>query len=288
MKTLQLLAAVIFIGLFSSSSKAQEIATMHELNNKGKLYFFWGWNRGSYTSSDITFTGNGYNFTLSEVVAKDRQTPFEMDTYLNPMNMTIPQTNLRVGYYFNKKYDVSFGIDHMKYVMVQDQKVKINGTIQNTNTPYDKVYNNESIVLTQNFLTFEHTDGLNYLNFALNRQDRIIDLKKLNISNVTLSLKEGFGAGILLPRTNSKFLNYNRHDEFHLAGYGVDLSVGLNLTFFDYFFVQSETKTGFINMPDIRTTEFEADRAKQHFFFFQRNIVFGAIFPISGRKIRTL
>lgn len=34
-------------------------------------------------------------------------------------------------------------------------------------------------------------------------------------------------------------------------------------------------KGGFINMPDIRTTEFKADRAAQHFFFWQGNILFG-------------
>lgn len=31
--------------------------------------------------------------------------------------MTIPQYNLRFGYYLNEKYQITLGVDHMKYVM---------------------------------------------------------------------------------------------------------------------------------------------------------------------------
>lgn len=34
-------------------------------------------------------------------------------------------------------------------------------------------------------------------------------------------------------------------------------------------------KGGFINMPDIRTTELTSDHASQYFFFVQANILFG-------------
>ncbi len=32
--------------------------------NKGKIYAFWGWNRGWYSKSDIHFTGENYDFKL--------------------------------------------------------------------------------------------------------------------------------------------------------------------------------------------------------------------------------
>jgi hypothetical protein len=41
-------------------------------------------------------------------------------------------------------------------------------------------------------------------------------------------------------------------------------------------------------MPDIATTSSSADKASQHFFFTQANIVFGAIFTINkkaGKKV---
>jgi hypothetical protein len=71
-----------------------------------------------------------------------------------------------------------------------------------------------------------------------------------------------------------------RHDDFNVAGYGVSAKVGLNLTFFKYFFIQAELKGGYINMPNIKTTFDNADSASQHFMFFQRIIAFGGIFKI--------
>lgn len=57
---------------------------------KGDFYFYWGWNRATHTKSDIHFTGNDYDFTLNDVVAKDRQSPWDPAIYLNPANLTIP------------------------------------------------------------------------------------------------------------------------------------------------------------------------------------------------------
>ena len=44
--------------------------------NKEKFYALWGWNRGKFSKSDITFTGADYNFTLQNVKAKDKPKPF--------------------------------------------------------------------------------------------------------------------------------------------------------------------------------------------------------------------
>ncbi len=67
---------------------------------------------------------------------------------------------------------------------------------------------------------------------------------------------------------------------FHISGYGVSAKVGLNFTFFKYFFIQTELKGGYINMNDIRTTHYSADTASQEFFFLQRVVAFGGIFRI--------
>jgi len=167
----------------------------------------------------------------------------------------------------------------MKYVMQANQNVKISGRIDSTYTDYDGVYNNEDITLSEDFLMFEHTDGLNYPNFEFRRFDEIINLNKVRIG-----LTEGLGVGMLYPKTNTTLLNNERYDEFHIAGYGLSAVVGLNVTFFKYFFVQSEFKGGFISMPDIRTTMSTSDKAKQNFFFTQLNIVFGATLNFTKDK----
>ncbi|HNP76146.1 MAG: hypothetical protein U0289_09745 [Cyclobacteriaceae bacterium] len=264
---------VVMILFAGFSGRAQEAKVAR------KFYVIWGWNRASYTNSDIRFHGNSYDFTLSRAVAHDRQTPIAFDPYLSPGRITIPQTNFRIGYYLNDHWSITAGVDHMKYVMDQDQTVNIDGYIQNSQTPYDGTYPHTPIKLTEDFLTFEHTDGLNYINIEIRRHDQLLHLNRPDIS---VNLIEGFGAGALLPKTNTQLLLNNRYDEFHLAGYGVSAMAGINLTFFKYFFLQSEVKGGYINMPDIRTTEFSSDRAKQHFFFDEWTMLFGVNFFVPG------
>jgi hypothetical protein len=82
----------------------------------------------------------------------------------------------------------------------------------------------------------------------------------------------------------NKLLNYERYDEFHVAGYGFSAVVGLNLAIYKHFFIQSEFKGGFINMPNIRTTISLSDGAEQSIFFSKVNIVFGATFKFRKPK----
>lgn len=243
---------------------------------KGDIYFYWGWNRGFFTNSDIHFEGDNYNFDLENVVATDRQTHFELNPYFNPGTLTIPQTNFRIGYFISDHYNISFGFDHMKYVVRTKQTVEINGEIAETGTVYDRVYDHDEIVITPGFLQFEHTDGLNFLNLSLRRLDVILDL-----NHVKLHLTEGIDAGVLMPRTDADLLNFGENDKYHLSGYGASLVGGLNLTFYNHFFIQSELKGGFINMPDMRTTAHDSDKASQSFLFCQYNIEIGWVFQFA-------
>ena len=101
-----------------------------------------------------------------------------------------------------------------------------------------------------------------------------------NTDKFQLNLTEGIGAGFIYPKTKAMLLGKERHDDFHISGYGVSAKVGLNFTFFKYFFIQTELKGGYIDMHDIKTTFSNADKASQHFFFLQRIIAFGGIFRV--------
>ncbi|MDA9028804.1 hypothetical protein N8008_03300 [Flavobacteriaceae bacterium] len=276
----------VFIGL-STQGYAQDIITEpittefdFKTKNKGKFYFYWGWNKSQYNYSDITFKGDDYDFTLSNVGAKDRQTQWDSDVYMNPTNMTIPQTVGRIGYYFHDHWNISIGVDHMKYVMVSQQFATIDGYIdlQDPVSEFNGVYDNAPIYIDEDFLEFEHTDGLNYVNMEISRVDNLGDYLKWNSKKIQLNILESFGIGVLYPKTNTTLLSKERYDEYHFSGFGLSLKGGINLTLFDHFFVQAELKTGYLNMPNIRTTPSTADSASQEFFFFQRNISFGYVF----------
>jgi hypothetical protein len=267
------LSCLFFVVFTANAQDSLKLNT--SLVKKGDFYVYWGWNLSGYGKSDISFKGENYDFTLDNVTAYDRQSDFEPGKYLNPASITIPQYNFRLGYFIKENYSISIGVDHMKYVVAENQTVTINGEINDTNSLYNGVYNNDSIVLEPSFLTFEHTDGLNYINVGFRRHDHLFHYNSFELNTVF-----GLETGILFPKTNARLLDQNRYDNFHVSGYGVDAVGGIQLTFFKYFFVQSELKGGFINMPDIRTTTNDADSASQSFWFYQVNMVFGARFKI--------
>ena len=269
-----LLRCVLLLALlvFSEKNDAQTAQMTSTTHKRGRFFAYWGWNRAWYTKSNLHFTGKGYDFTLDEVVAKDRQTPFAWNIYFHPTKITIPQTNLRIGYFLNEHYHLSFGADHMKYVVQQNQTIKITGQISGSNTPFDGVYEASDLVLTGDFLKYEHTDGLNYINLELGRNDAVLLLPRLRAS---VGLTEGIGIGALYPRSDVTLLNNARNDKYHIAGYGISAKAGLNLTLFKYFFLQSELKAGFINLPNVRTTASKTDKASQRFGFLQHNYTFG-------------
>jgi hypothetical protein len=292
---------LFFLLCFSVNTFAQEqiaVQDKYTAHNKGKFFVSWGGNRESYSKSDVNFRGKDYNFTVENMSAHDKPKGWHMD-YVNPARMTIPQTNLRLGYFFSDHYSVTIGVDHMKYVMNQNQTANVTGYI---NLPADQAgsyyngnYNSTPVDMSLHgaqeggsiqgnppaFLMYEHTDGLNYVNTEVSRHDDISKWLGLpNTDKFQVNLTEGLGAGILFPKTNTTLLGKDRHDDFHVSGYGVSAKAGINLTFFKHFYIQGELKGGYINMQDIKTTKSSDDSASQDFFFFQRIIAFGGIFRI--------
>jgi hypothetical protein len=274
----KILKIVLLFCIFQNSIAQNKDVEKYTSKNKGKFYFYWGGNRGYFTNSDINFFGDNYNFTINNAVAKDKPLGWHVD-YINPSNITIPQTNARIGYFINDKYSITLGLEHMKYVMQLYQNTTIDGFINVPNSIYNGTYNNTKMMLKDDFVLFEHTDGLNYINSDITRHDDISRcFGNWNTDKFQIQLYEGVGAGVVIPRTNATILNNANYDEFHLAGFGLSAKAGLTFTFFKYFQIQSDLKAGYINMYDVRTTSNVSDGAKHDFWFFQTMIAFGGNF----------
>ena len=241
--------------------------------NKGKLFFHWGYNRGWYTKSDIHFHGDGFDFTLFDAVGKDRQTPFNWFDYFAIQNLTIPQTNLKIGYFIEDKWAITFGVDHMKYVMQTARYNEIKGFIDIEN-PNDGIYNNEDKFLDGGFVLFEHTDGLNYMNIEIDRYTLLKSCTLLK-GNLILENNTGLGIGFLMPKTNTTMFRTKHRDDFNLAGYGFNGKTGFKFSVGKFFYLQSEIKGGFINMPNIRISNNKNEGADQYFWFTQFNYLVG-------------
>lgn len=235
-------------------------------NKKGSSYFFWGWNRAAYGKSNISFKGADYNFKLYNVRAQDRPSEISYENYLKLDRITIPQTNFRIGYFVKDGLAVSIGVDHMKYVMQQDQVVKMKGSITRPGQFLGN-YNGDQ-TLTEDFLTFEHTDGLNYANIGIEKYYPLL-VKR----NFWVDANLGGGIGLLVPKTNAKLLDYNRNDRFHLSGFGLDARAGVRAVFFKMLEFRLESKVGYINMPNVILHEKGIDGKAKHAFLFSEAFV---------------
>ncbi|AZB08718.1 hypothetical protein EG344_07700 [Chryseobacterium sp. G0162] len=233
------------------------------LSKKGQMFAFYGWNRAAFSNSDIRFKGNGYDFQLNNVTAQDRPTKFGL-VYFDPSWFTVTQYNFRIGYFIKDNLALVLGIDHMKYVMDQDQTVNFKGHI--SDPEYAAMVQNGQVNLAdEKFLTFEHTDGLNYENLGLEKYQSLINKK-----NVDLVWSYGAGIGFMFPKSNVKLFGNERSDRFHVAGMGTDVRASLNLVLWNHVMVRVEGKAGYINMWDIKTTlNNKPDKAQQDFVFGQ-------------------
>ncbi|SDK72406.1 hypothetical protein SAMN04487898_11151 [Pedobacter sp. ok626] len=248
-------------------------------SRKGDFFVMWGYNHSWYAKSDINFKGPGYDFTLRDVVAHDRQTKLTWK-YLDPKSLSIPQFNFHFGYFIKDNYSISLGWDHMKYVMDIPQTVKIDGhidpTISNPSIPtgsYAGVYNGEMLTVNPDMLTFEHTDGLNYASVELERYD---DIWVPRSQRTSLTMETGIGAGLVVPRTDVRLFKVGENNYWNVAGWGISAKLGFKLYMTKALYLQNSTKVGYIDLTKIHTTgRNDVDGASQNIKYIQNYTVLG-------------
>lgn len=248
-------------------------------SRKGDFFAHWGYNHSWYGKSDIRFQGPGYDFTLKDVVANDRQSKLSWD-YLNPGLITVPQYNIRFGYFIKDNYSVSIGWDHMKYVMDIPQTVAITGVIgDQVSTPgvptgaYAGTYNGELINVKSNMLTYEHTDGFNYANIEVERYD---DIWVAPSRETSLTLETGLGGGMMVPRSDVRLFGQGRNNHWNVAGYGFSAKMGLKFYINKGLYLQNTTKVGTTNLKNVHTTgRDDVDKASQKINYVENMFVIG-------------
>jgi hypothetical protein len=238
-----------------------------------KWSVYWGWNRSTYSNSDIHFWGADHDFTLSSVKANDMQADVTTEnifgTFLSPANMTLPQTNLRIAYQVSPDTAWALNLDHMKYVVTPDQAVAFSGRINNDSQT------GATRTLSTNYLNFEHTDGLNVVSVEYEKQYPVNQWKAPFASRWVALV----GAGIVYPKTNVtlNMLGRSRNDQFHLAGYSAGGGVGWEADFLDSWFFRSMFKMGYVTLPDVLTSS-QGDKASHNFTYNELLIALGKRF----------
>ncbi|MDR0803134.1 hypothetical protein [Fluviicola sp.] len=252
--------------------------------NAGTLFFYWGYNRAAYTKSAIHFTGLDYDFELKGVKATDRQPKFGANLYLNPANMTIPQYNFRIGYYFTEKWAFSLGIDHFNYVMAPNNEVVMDGHFGiGVDSVWTGNYQQESTTINPSHFHYEHSGGLNYLRIELMRSYDLWEAGSHREFAVTGNV--GLNLGPMLTTTNFLFANKQTNRATALSGYGIGASASARLEFFKHVFIQGEGELVFTHLLGVHTRPNDRNqRARQVFGLAAYNVSLGLLFYIKTKN----
>ncbi|MCU0329072.1 MAG: hypothetical protein MUE53_08780 [Chitinophagales bacterium] len=90
------------------------------------------------------------------------------------MDITKPQFNFKLGYFITKSLALVLAQDHMKYVMLQNQVIDYTG--YKSDQKFASMIRNSQIDVTNgDFLIYEHTDGLNYVNLGMEKYYSLIE-----------------------------------------------------------------------------------------------------------------
>ncbi len=245
-----------------SSSFSQEVIPSKPIVKKklhGTFYAFWGYNRDWYSKSTITFenhTSDNYDFTFYDAHASDKP---DMEHFYEMDQLTIPQYNLHLGYFFNDKRDLGLELswDHLKYVVNDYQTMHVKGNIRGHAIDKDTL-------VTPDFVHLQHTNGNNYL--MLNIMKKYSLFKKKNIE---LSAIGKLGAGVLMSYTISTVLGNHDSGYFHYHGWLVGTAAELKLDLWKYFFVSTSLQGAFVNYTNTRLGADHKGLSKQHFYSLQ-------------------
>ncbi len=280
MKTFLIFCSIL---LFAFNSSAQGHKKKRS-TSAGTISFYWGYNRSWYTNSTIRFVGSDYDFRLKNVTASDRPDRFTAKLYLNPTTLTVPQYNGRIGYYFKDKWQVSFGVDHLKYVMDDQNQVLLDGRIADgIDSIWSGNYNDEPVVTNRDNFHYENTNGVNFLRFELMRS---FDLWELgNKRQFALTGNLGAGIGPALTFNDLTFAQEHTIATTSLSGYAMGVNGSVRAEFFKHFFLQVETGLGFFHLTHVRTRPNDRNQyARQAFGFSQYFAAFGVLFYIHPKN----
>lgn len=235
-------------------------------SRKGDLYFYWGYNRSFFSTSDISFKGPGYAFTLYDVKATDRPSPFGK-VYFRPSTISIPQYVYLLGYFLSNRWHLSIGLDHLKYVVTNGQTVEISGVIdKSASVEYAGQYLSDTVVLAPELVRFEHTDGLNLASLDVGYRLPILHFGK---SKHCVALNFGVGGIWVATRTDSRIFGQGINNDFHISGFSAQGKTGLLYEYGKHLFALFDLRGGMASLPWIQLRNWEPYSAEQTLFFWE-------------------
>ncbi len=211
----------------------------------GREFFIsWGYNGDWYAKSDMHFSqpSLGNDFTLSGVRARDSK-PW---TQIFGHGLFVPQYNMRVGFFLNERWGFEMALDHMKWIVRQDQTVPIKGTLNGA--PVDA-----QIALTPSVIRYQLNNGANPVFFNVIRRVKLAGGYG-RPGYVALLAKAG--GGFVWPHTENTLFGQDNAKGFQaFIGWDVDAGVALRANVFRGLYVEAEEKFVYARYSGVKVNQ---------------------------------
>ena len=199
---------------------------------RGREFFVsWGYNGDSYTKSDLHITqpSLGNDFTLADVRARDSK-PW---TNIFGHSLTVPQYNVRFGMFFNERWGVEVAHDHIKWIVREDQQVRMTGTLNGATV-------DTQLTLTPNVLRYQLNNGANPLFVNLIRRVRLRGEPR-RTGYIAFLAKAG--GGFANPHTENVLFGEPNDKGFQFfQGWNMDAVAALRMNVLKRFYLELEEK----------------------------------------------
>ena len=256
---------IAFILVLSASYGQSE-----KKHKAGSIYFSWGYNKEWYTNSTVHVKQDkdGNYYKLMNVEAHDHP-GWDERGGIFAKQLTIPQYNYRLGYYFNEKQDlaIELNFDHTKYIIADGQTVRLKGTFNHRPT-------DSNIVFTAaNGCYYYLNNGANF--FLVNIVKRW-SLYKSQQLPLRLEFMGKFGIGPVMPHVENSFFGQRNEPHFQLGGWNTGLETAIRATITKYAYLEFAQKVDYARYSNLKILN---GTAKQSFGTYELILSIGVTVP---------
>lgn len=254
------LAGLLFLAAILPANAQQFVG------RKGEFYLSWGYNEEWYTQSNIHVSqpSLGNHYTFKKTLAVDKP---GWNGHFFKKDLTIPQYNYRIGYFFKDNWAVELNFDHAKYVVAKKQLLHVKGVINNH--PMDEYVENSPAVLE-----YQLNNGANFFLFNLVHR---IQIPHLDFKNFNAALLLKGGLGFMVPHVENTIYGEKNRKGFQFGGLDMGVEGALRLTFFRHLYLEYTNKLVYANYWGLKIYK---GKARQAFGTYEMIANLGASFPL--------
>lgn len=212
------------------------------VHRKGEFYLSWGYNKDWYTKSTVKISqpdlGNKYQF--KSVTGHDHP---GWDEGLFTKDLTIPQYNYRIGYFFNDKKNLGIEInfDHTKFIISDGQAAKITGYIAN------RTIDSSLLFSEKNGFFYYLNNGANFLLFNIVKRWQWTRSEKIKIDFLGKA-----GIGPVIPHVENSFFSQKNNPGFQFGGWNTGVEGAVRATFFNHIYLEFSGKLDYARYSNLK------------------------------------